>query len=64
MFAQYCRLNVHVFQSWRDVVRAASRKINPKSRFARNVRAGRHKWYRAMLREHLNARQLYADVMC
>jgi len=63
MFAAYCRLNLHVGQSWRDVVRATSATIKPRHRFARSVRSARHKWFRMMLDEHLDAQELYRVAM-
>lgn len=58
MFGAYTRLGVHVGASNRDVIRAASRKLKKRFRFARKHRAARHKFYRQMLRHHRDHRKL------
>jgi len=61
-FAQYCRLGVHVGVSNRTVIRAASKLLkHPHDRDA-TARKTRHRWYRNILREHRDARALYAVV--
>ena len=57
-FAQYCRLNVHVGASARTVVRKAHRMLSTKGR-KRAQRDARHKWLRAILDCHCQARDLY-----
>jgi hypothetical protein len=55
----YNRLNLHVSASYRDVVRAASKKLERKVRFARKYRKDRHAFYRAMIKQHRDARKLF-----
>lgn len=61
MFGAYCRLNVHVSESNVAVVRAARGRFA--KRFAKSRkpedRASRKVFYRAMLKEHENARKLF-----
>lgn len=59
MFAQYCRLNLHVSATWRDVVRATSKRFAKQHRFGRGARLVRHANMREMLRQHAKARELY-----
>jgi hypothetical protein len=63
MFGTYNRLRVHVLASDLAVIKAASRKLARKARYARAQRNNRHAFYRAMLKEHAAARALYRDVM-
>jgi len=59
MYGTYCRLNVHVFASNRDVITAASRKMLKASvRRGREHRAARHAFYRQMLHCHRKDRDL------
>ena len=58
MLGTYHRLNVHVWASNLDVIRAARRKLKKKARKARNVREQRHAFYRAMLYHHRKAQEL------
>lgn len=63
MYGTYCRLNVHVSASWRDVVRASTLKLNRKFRRShkmddRNMRKG---FYRTMLDYHKSARELLGE---
>ena len=61
MFGTYCRLNVHVFASWRTVVRAANTKIAEKCRRGPAFRAERKRFYRQMLDYHRDARALVQE---
>jgi hypothetical protein len=60
MLGTYHRLNLPVWASNREVIKAASRKLknwrNPKEREAR------HKFYRTMIDYHQKARKLYNYV--
>jgi hypothetical protein len=58
MFATYLRLDVTVHDNWRTVVRAAARKLKPRSRRNRAHRAARHAFYREVLAHHDAARRL------
>ena len=58
MYGTYCRLNVHVSASWRDVVRAASTKLVAETRFTRAHRQVRHMFYRKMLDYHHKEQKL------
>lgn len=60
--AQYERLHVHVNAPNREVIKRAHRMLSPvgKSRAQRDVR---HGWLRAILAEHMAARELYRYVM-
>jgi hypothetical protein len=58
-YAQYCRLNVSVGATNREVIKSASRKIKKKSRFNREQRAPRHAFYRAMIAQHNKAKSLF-----
>jgi hypothetical protein len=50
MFGTYCRLNVHVLASDREVIRAARKKLkNPRNPAER---AARHRFFRQMLEYH------------
>ena len=55
----YNRLNLHVGASNRDVVRAASKKLQRKVRFDRKHRKERHAFYRTMIKQHRDARKLF-----
>lgn len=59
----YNRLGVHVGASALTVIRAARRKLAKKARRSRKHRTARHTFYRAMLAEHKDARDLYNHVM-
>lgn len=58
MLGTYERLGVHVYASDLAVIRAARLKLMPIARRGRQYRAERHRFYRAMLRRHTDARQL------
>ncbi len=63
-FAQYCRLNLHIMDSNRMLLREASRKLVKEHRYARNgIRRLRHAYYRDMLAEHKDAQELYRRVV-
>lgn len=58
MYATYCRLSLPVSASWRDVIRAASTRIVPQTRFTRDHRQVRHAFYRRMLEYHHKRQKL------
>lgn len=58
MLGTYHRLNVHVFASWRDVVRAASTRLTHEALRDPAKRAARKVFYREMLRHHRDAQEL------
>ncbi|CAM5299609.1 hypothetical protein AFEL58S_00423 [Afipia felis] len=58
MFATYQRLGVHVFASWRDVIRAASTRLAANARHDPARRPSRKQFYREMLRHHRDAQQI------
>lgn len=62
-FAQYNRLNLHVTDSNRAVIRAARQRLKPSARRSRDVRSERHAFFRAMLEQHKAASRLYREVM-
>ena len=62
-YAIYCRLNVHVRASSREIVGATHRLLLKSSRRSRKRRTERHKLLRDMLKEHLEARNEYLEVM-
>lgn len=56
MYGTYCRLNVWVWATNREVIKVASRKmLKADVRHARVMRAARHKFYRQMLEYHHDA---------
>lgn len=57
-YGTYLRLGVPVWASARAVIRRASKKIRKRSRFKRDQRKERHKFYREMLRHHANQQKL------
>jgi hypothetical protein len=59
MYGTYQRLNLHVGENNRAVIKAASRKLKRSIRFARKHRAARHAFYRQMLNYHHDARDLF-----
>ena len=61
-FATYQRLNLHVFASNVEVIRAARLRLTPQVRTARAYRAARHAFYSEMLRNHFDSRTLYFRV--
>ena len=58
MVGTYQRLNLSVYASNREVIRAASRKLKPSARRSREYREGRHLFYRNMLEYHAEALRL------
>jgi len=58
MYGTYCRLGVHVYATAREVIIAARRKLKRSARTGRKHRDARHAFYRAMLKEHRDARAL------
>lgn len=62
MYGTYCRLNLPVWASDREVIRAASKKLKRRFRHDRKRRDVRHEFYRNMLQYHADARELYRAV--
>lgn len=58
MYGTYQRLNVSIYASDREVIRAASRKIAKSNRFGKLHRAERKAFYRRILGYHASAREL------
>jgi hypothetical protein len=58
MFATYQRLHLHVFASWRDVVRAASTRLAADARHDPARRPARKQFYREMLRHHRESQRI------
>ena len=52
MYGTYMRLDITVHDSWRAVVRAASRKLTRQSRHDPKRRTARKRFYREMLDYH------------
>lgn len=61
MYGTYLRLNVHVYASNMEVLRAARKKLAKKFRCDRSVRDERHKFYRKMLEYHRELQQIALD---
>lgn len=57
MLGTYRRLDVHIFASWRDVVRAAARTLSRETARDPATRDLRKVFYREMLQQHRDARQ-------
>lgn len=58
MQGAYDRLRVHVFASWRDVVRAANTRIARKHRRDLAMKEARKRFYREMLGCHQRHQEL------
>lgn len=58
MYAFYCRLNVHIYDSPRTVIRAIRRKIADKPARDPALRETRKELYRRVLQEHNKSRAL------
>lgn len=58
MLGTYNRLDVSVWASNRQVIKAASKVLMKKVRTARHCREARHKFYREILECHQMARNL------
>ena len=58
MQGTYDRLHIHVFASWRDVVRAAKTRIARKHRRDPAMREARKRFYREMLGCHQRHQEL------
>lgn len=58
MIGTYFRLQLHVSASWREVVRAACRRLDPVARRDPAKRALRKLFCREMLKDHQDAQQL------
>ena len=61
MFAFYERLNMHVYASNREVIKAASRKLKRSARYSREYREARHVFYTGILKHHAAARSLVQE---
>jgi hypothetical protein len=62
MFSTYLRLNLPVWATSRDVIRATYGRLNPHAR-GRDYRDLRHEILRDMLAYHAQARALHARAM-
>jgi hypothetical protein len=60
MYGTYLRLNITVRDSWRAVVRAASRKLTRQARRDPGHRAARKRFYREMLDYHRQEQEIVA----
>ncbi|ACB97278.1 hypothetical protein [Beijerinckia indica] len=60
MFGTYNRLNLPVDASWQTVVRAAIKKLDPKSLKDPQLRPDRRTFYRIMLEHHERAQEMVA----
>ena len=58
MYGTYLRLGITVHDSWRTVVRAASRKLKRSARHDPALRSERHRFYRQMLTYHEDAQRI------
>jgi hypothetical protein len=58
MYGAYLRLDITVHDSWRAVVRAASRKLTRRARRDPKHRAARKRFYREMLVYHRQAQDI------
>jgi len=58
-YGLYCRLNIHVMRPDMDVIRAMRRMWPAGERTRRDLREGRHFYYRKVLAEHHKARELF-----
>jgi hypothetical protein len=61
MYGTYLRLNVPVWATNREVIKAARGKIQKKCRRAAKYREGRKLYYRSMLDYHAKARALFRE---
>jgi len=57
-WAMYERLNVHVYATNYELIRAVRRVIHKKALHKRLFRDGRHGLYREMIKHHKDAREL------
>lgn len=60
MYGTYLRLDITVHAGWREVVRAASRKLNQEALRDPKRRAARKAFYRQMLAYHRQAQEIVA----
>lgn len=58
MYARYCRLNLHVHDSNRTLIRAVRRRFTPRAARDPAQREARKFIYRRMIEEHRKARAL------
>jgi len=58
MFGTYCRLNLPVDASWRAVVRAAIKKLDPAAVSDPQLRPDRKAFYKIMLEHHERAQEM------
>lgn len=61
MYGTYERLNLSVFASDMEVIRAVRKKFKRAMLHNREVREARHKVYRCMLQYHADARALVME---
>lgn len=61
MYGTDLRLGITVQDSWRSVVRAASRKLKRSARHDPAWRSERHHFYRRMLAYHEDAQRIVHD---
>jgi hypothetical protein len=60
MYSTYLRLDITVHDTWRTVVRAASRKLARRARRDPAQRPARKRFYRQMLDHHRRAQEIVA----
>lgn len=58
MYGTYLRLDINVHESWRAVVRAASRKLTRQARHDPKHRTASRRFYRQMLDYHRQAQTI------
>ena len=58
MYGTYLRLDITVHDSWRAVVRAASRKLTQQTRRDPKHRTARQRFYRQMIDYHCQAQTI------
>ncbi len=58
MYGTYLRLNVTIHAGWRDVLKAAAKKLTRKARRGPQHRYARQQFYRQMLQYHRNAQDI------
>ena len=62
-YAQYCRLNVPVWASDREVIKAAHLMLRKAARKSRHSRDIRHNWLRSVIHQHHDALMVYREVV-
>jgi hypothetical protein len=58
MFGTYTRLNVPTYASWRQVIRAAVKRLDPNALKDPQLRPDRKAFYRIMLEHHQRAQEM------